>query len=79
MELNDKLVVVYGLVHIMGLPVSFRVQREMVQKRPVLSTIFVLAGMCANMAFLSWADTVWLSSAWIAASLGITAALAWCR
>ena len=75
MTLNDKLVVVWGLVHILGLPISLRVQGALVLQYPALATLLILGGLALNLLFLTWVDAVWLTTVWIVASVGITISL----
>lgn len=75
MTLNDKLVVMWGLVHILGLPISLRVQGGLALQYPAFTTLLILAGLAINLLFLTWVGAVWLTAVWIVASVGITISL----
>jgi hypothetical protein len=73
MNPNDKLVILWGLVHIISLPIALRVQGyALAQQHPALTALLILGGMAANLLFLTWVGSVWVTSGWIVASGGIT-------
>lgn len=65
MELNDKLVVVWSLLHICSLPITLQVAQP--DPRSVWKILVAaLFGLLANIGMLTWVGTPWVTGLWIA-------------
>jgi len=64
---NMHLVIIWALVHIIGVP-SMLSNDKISALSPRAVGLWVLAGVAANATFLTWAENMALTAAWIALS-----------
>ena len=70
MELNDKLIVIWSLLHICSLPLTLQIAQlsPRSMKKTLVAGFF---GLLANIWVLTWIGTPWVTGMWIAMTTAI--------
>jgi hypothetical protein len=70
MELNNKLIVIWSLLHICSLPLMLQIAQlgPRSMGKTLIASFF---GLLANIGILTWIGTPWVSGIWIAMTMVI--------